>query len=29
MVRETVLAIAAQTRGSDELTTFANWLGVG
>jgi transcriptional regulator with XRE-family HTH domain len=29
MVRETVLAIASATRGSEELTSFAGWLGIG
>lgn len=28
MVRETTLAIAAAGRGSEELTSFANWLGI-
>lgn len=29
MVRETVLTIAAARRGTDELSTFASWLGLG
>lgn len=28
MVRETVMAIASQSRGSEELTAFATWLGI-